>query len=76
MADYMEFTTLLMKLDLSLNHSQGTYIYIYIVLRRFLHNHGNIATDGSPKPGLCPTLLSGYQLTVLKPGSMRGQSVI
>ena len=22
-----------------------------IVLRRFLHNHGNIATEGSPKPG-------------------------
>ena len=27
-------------------------------LRRFLHNHGNIATEGSPKPGLCPTLIS------------------
>ena len=24
-----------------------------IALRRFLHNHGNIATEGSPKPGLC-----------------------
>ena len=26
--------------------------------RRFLPNHGNVATDGSPEPGLCPTLLS------------------
>ena len=26
-------------------------------LRRFLHNHGNITTEGSPKPGLCPTLI-------------------
>ena len=30
----------------------------YIALRRFLHNHSNIATEGSPKPGLCPTLIS------------------
>ena len=29
-----------------------------IALRRLLHNHGNIATEGSPKPGLCPTLIS------------------
>ena len=29
-----------------------------IASRRFLHNHGNIATEGSPKPGLCPTLIS------------------
>ena len=28
-----------------------------IALRRFLHNHGNIATKGSLKPGLCPTLI-------------------
>ena len=34
------------------------YIYMNIALRRFLHNHGNIATEGSPKPGLCPTLIS------------------
>ena len=27
-------------------------------LLRFLHNHGNIATEGSPKPGLCLTLIS------------------
>ena len=32
--------------------------YINIVLRRFLHNHGNIGTEGSPKLGLCPTLIS------------------
>ena len=29
-----------------------------IALRRFLHDHGNIATEGSLKPGLCPTLIS------------------
>ena len=29
-----------------------------IALRRFLHYLGNIATEGSPKPGLCPTLIS------------------
>ena len=28
-----------------------------IALRRLLHNHGKLATDGSPKPGLCPTLI-------------------
>ena len=28
-----------------------------IALRSFLHNHGNIATEGSPKPELCPTLI-------------------
>ena len=27
-----------------------------IVLCRLLHKHGDIATEGSPKPGLCPTL--------------------
>ena len=32
--------------------------YMNIALRRFLHNHGNIATAGSPKLGLCPTLIS------------------
>ena len=31
--------------------------HMNIALRRFLHNHGNIATEGSPKPGLCPTLM-------------------
>ena len=30
---------------------------VNIALRCFLHNHGNIATEGSPKPGLCPTLI-------------------
>ena len=29
-----------------------------IALRCFLHNHGNIATEGSSKTGLCPTLIS------------------
>ena len=29
-----------------------------IALRRFLHNHGNIATERSMKPGLCPTIIS------------------
>ena len=29
-----------------------------IVLRRFLHNHVIIATEGSPRSGLCPTLIS------------------
>ena len=31
-----------------------------IALRRFLHKCGNIAIEGSPKPGLCPmhTLMS------------------
>ena len=36
----------------------GRYIYMNIALRRFLHNHDNIATEGSPKPGVCPTLIS------------------
>ena len=27
-----------------------------IALLRFLHNHGNIATEGSPNPGLWPLL--------------------
>ena len=31
---------------------------VNIALRRFLHNHGNIETEGSPKPGLCPTFVS------------------
>ena len=28
-----------------------------IASRRFLHNHGNIVTEGCPKPVLCPTLI-------------------
>ena len=36
-------------------HNSG--ICMNIALRRFLHNHGNIETEGSPKPGLCPTLI-------------------
>ena len=35
-----------------------------IALRRFLHNHGNIATEGSPKPGLCPTLISNDSMVL------------
>ena len=31
---------------------------VNIALRRFLYNHGNIATEGSPKPGLYALLLS------------------
>ena len=27
----------------------------------FLHNHGNIATEGSPKSGLCPTLMELFK---------------
>ena len=34
------------------------YIYMNIALRRLLHNHGNISTEGSSKPGLFPTLIS------------------
>ena len=29
------------------------FVYMNIALHRFLHNHGDIATEGSPKPGLC-----------------------
>ena len=32
--------------------------YMNIALRHFLHNHGNIGTEGSTNPGLCPTLIS------------------
>ena len=32
-----------------------------IALGRFLHKHGNIATEGSPKSGLCPTLINRIQ---------------
>ena len=30
---------------------------VNIALRRFLHNHGNIATGENPKSELCPTLI-------------------
>ena len=33
-------------------------VIVTIALRRSLHNHGNIATEGSPKPGLRPTHIS------------------
>ena len=32
--------------------------WVNIALRRYLQNHGNIATVGSTKTGLCPTLIS------------------
>ena len=38
--------------------NEGRKEYMNIALRRFLHNHGDIATEGSPKPGLCRTLIS------------------
>ena len=45
----------------SMMYISGDYDKLYmnmnIVLPRFLHNHGNIATERSPKPGLCPTLI-------------------
>ena len=44
------FATIFLFLDIGL--------YMNIALRRFLHNHGNITTEGSSKPGLCPTLIS------------------
>ena len=31
--------------------------WVDIALRYFLRNHGNIETERSPKPGLCPTLI-------------------
>ena len=34
---------------------------VNIVLRRFLHNHGNIATEGSPKSELFSTLIEWLQ---------------
>ena len=33
----------------------------WIALRRFLLNHGNIATEKSPTSGLCPTLIEWVQ---------------
>ena len=35
--------------------------WVNIALRRFLHNHGNIATKQSPKPELCPTPLHYFE---------------
>ena len=34
------------------------YMNMNIALRRFLHNHDNIASERSPKPGLCRSLIS------------------
>ena len=57
-----------------------------IALRRFLHNHGNIATEGSPKPGLYPTLFSNdfkgsllctvLQAALYTPGTSRLQTPV
>ena len=48
------------QITVYITHSEHGHfnICLYIALRRFLHNHGNIATEGIPKPGLCPTLFS------------------
>ena len=35
--------------------------WCYICLRRFLHNQGNIATEGSPKSGLYSSLIEWLQ---------------
>ena len=35
--------------------------WVDIALRCFLHNHHIIATEGSPKPGLCPSLIEWLQ---------------
>ena len=40
------------------HHDPAGVVYMNIALCRFLRNHDNIATEGSPKPGLCPTLIS------------------
>ena len=39
---------------------------VNIALRRFLHNHGNIATERSPKSGPCPTVIAWLQGFFLK----------
>ena len=41
--------------------NQITVNIVNIASRRFLHNHGDFATEGSPKSGLCPTLIEGLQ---------------
>ena len=43
--------------------------WVNIASRRFLHTHGNIATEGSPKPGPCPTLISNDFLVYSTIGS-------
>ena len=35
--------------------------YVKIALRRFLHNHGNIATEGSQKPDYALLLSNGFK---------------
>ena len=41
-----------------LTDGRTDWLWVYIALRRFLHNRDNMATEGSPKPGICPTLIS------------------
>ena len=36
-------------------------MWVNIASRRYLQNHGNIATEGSPKSGLFPTLIEWHQ---------------
>ena len=43
--------------EVLLKEKNGYSKYVNIALLRFLHDHDNIATEGSPKPGLCPTLI-------------------
>ena len=39
-------------------HPAGSCLgWVSFILRRFLHNHGNIATERSPNSALCPTLI-------------------
>ena len=44
--------------DNSLYRMKSTedYEWLTIAVRRFLHNHGNIATEWSLKSGLCPRI--------------------
>ena len=50
--------TLMGHISFKSRMEKDNILYMNIALRRLLHNHGNIATEGSPKPGLCPTLIS------------------
>ena len=41
-----------------------TIQWVNIALRRFWHNHGSIATEGSLKSAPCPTRINGYNSIV------------
>ena len=45
-------------LYLNISRPQASVGSDYCFTFRSLHNHGNIATEGGPKPGLCPSLIS------------------